>query len=126
MFFNLFFNWRIIVLQCSVGFCPTTMQIRHNYICMYIHIYVCVCVLPCKAPSPLPPHPIRLSQSARLGSLLHTSFPLALCFTHDSIYMSELLSQYGLPSPSLIIHNFVISFCISIPSLQIGSSVLFV
>ena len=125
MVFNLVFNWRIFALQCCLGFCRTTVQIHHDYIHMYIHTCVCVCSLPCKAPSPLSPHPISLSQSARLGSLLYTSFPLGICFTHDTVYMSTLLSQYGLPSPSLTIHKFVLSFCISIPFLQIGSSVLF-
>ena len=27
------FNWRIVVLQCCVGFCPTTMWISHQYTC---------------------------------------------------------------------------------------------
>ena len=31
IFFNLFFNWRKIALQCCVGFCRTTAQISHNY-----------------------------------------------------------------------------------------------
>ena len=34
----LFFNWRIIVLQCCIGFCYTTW-INHNYIFVYIYIY---------------------------------------------------------------------------------------
>ena len=38
-----FLNWRIIALQCCVGFCRTTMQISHNFI--YICVCVCVCIL---------------------------------------------------------------------------------
>ena len=78
----------------------------YMYIYMHIHIYVCVCPVPCEAPSPLPPHPIMLSQSIRLGSLLYSSFPLDICFTHDGVYMSKLLSQYCLPSPFLTVHKF--------------------
>ena len=31
--------------------------------------------------------------------LLYSSFPLAICFTHGSVYMSMLLSQFAPPSP---------------------------
>ena len=30
-FFNLFFNWDKIALQCCVGFCHTTTHISHKY-----------------------------------------------------------------------------------------------
>ena len=30
-FFSFIFNWRIIALQCSVGFCRTSMWISHRY-----------------------------------------------------------------------------------------------
>ena len=50
--------------------------------------------------SPPLPHLSRLSQSSRLGSLCYISFPLASYFTHDSVYMSILLSQLIPPSPS--------------------------
>ena len=36
----LFFNWRIIALQCCIGFCHTITPISHNYIYIYIHIYI--------------------------------------------------------------------------------------
>ena len=32
-----FFNWRIIGLQCCVGFCHTTAQISHNYTHTHTH-----------------------------------------------------------------------------------------
>ena len=34
--FVLFFNWKIIALQCCAGFCHTTTRISHNYILIYI------------------------------------------------------------------------------------------
>ena len=44
-----FKNWRIITLQCCVGFCHTTMEIRHNYV------------------YPVPPEPPSPSHSTPLG-----------------------------------------------------------
>ena len=50
-FFNLFFNWRKIALQCCVGFFHITTKISHNYISFLLSF---------------PPHPIpRSSQNAR-------------------------------------------------------------
>ena len=56
--------------------------------------------LPIEPSSPKPPsHLSRLSQSAELP-VLYNSFPLAIYFTHDSVYMLMLLSQFAPPSPS--------------------------
>ena len=50
-----FFNWRMIALQCCVGFCLTTTRISHNYIYVSpssrasfppIHIYFSIFFLP--------------------------------------------------------------------------------
>ena len=60
--FNLIFNWRIISLQYSHGFCHTSTWIGHRH----------KRSLPHKPPSPS--HPSRLSQSTSFG------FPACLIF----------------------------------------------
>ena len=52
-FISLFFIWRIIVLQCCVGFCHTAMWISHNH----IHIPSLLSLPPaCPHPTPLGHH----------------------------------------------------------------------
>ena len=59
---------------------------------------------------PLPSDPSRSSQCARLGFLcLYRSFPLIICFTHDSVYTSVLLSQCVPLSPSPAVSAFPFS-----------------
>ena len=67
----IFFNWRIITLQCCVGFCHTTMEIRPNYV-YPVHL----------EPAPLS-HPTPLGHHRGPGwlLLLCSSFPLASYFT---------------------------------------------
>ena len=45
-FLILIFNWRIIALECCVGFYHTAVQISHKCVCIniYIYIYIYVCV----------------------------------------------------------------------------------
>ena len=44
-----------------------------------------------------------------------SSFPLALCFTHDSVCMSVLLSEFIPPSPSAhCVHMSVLYICVSL------------
>ena len=64
--FFFFFNWRNIVLQCCVGFCPTTTQISRNYTSITYFLN-----LPSLSPQT---HPSRSSRSTRLGSLHRQSF----------------------------------------------------
>ena len=47
------FNWRIIALQCSVGFCHTTRWMGHQY--TYVHSLLSF------PPTPTPSHPSRLA-----------------------------------------------------------------
>ena len=62
-----------------------------------IIMHVCVCVCACVRPlPPEPPHAIPPHQTVtkhQAGS------PLAICFTHDSVYTSITLCQFLLASP---------------------------
>ena len=55
--------------------------------------------------------------------VLHSSFLLVIYFTHGGVYMSMLPSQFVLPSLSPDVS--ILYICISIPSLQVGSSIQF-
>ena len=110
----LFFFFKF--LQCCVGFCHTTVQIR----CDYTYIP--------SSPSlpPLPPsHPSGLSQSAMLGSLCYSQLLTAIRLTPNSAYMLLLLSPFIAlsHSPTVSTSPFRIYICISFPSLQVSSSV---
>ena len=74
-FWSFFFNWRLIILQCCVGFCCTTTAISHNYI--YISCPSWASLLP----SPTP----RLWASTEYQAglpVLYSRFPLAIYFIH--------------------------------------------
>ena len=94
-FFNLFiFNWRIIALQCCVGFCHTASWSIHRY------IYVpSLLNLP---PTSLPISPHRLSQSRHLSSLGHTTNSHGLSILYMVVCMFQhypLNLSYPLLSP---------------------------
>ena len=75
VWFCFFLSWRIIILQCCVGFCCTTTAISHN--CIYISS-------PSWASLPPPPiPPLWASTEYQAGfPVLYSSFPLAIYFTH--------------------------------------------
>ena len=107
----LFSNWRKIALQCCRGCCSTTAQFSHN----------CTHIIAAGPPPHPPPCPCRPSQSARLGSLCYTQ-----CLTSSLLY-ALLCVCVCLPSPCWFfpyptVSTKPFSVCISIPSLQMGSS----
>ena len=113
-FFNLLFNGKKIALQCCVGFCHTTMQISHNY----THI-TSLLSLP-----PLPSsHTSRSSQSAKLGSLCYTTTSHQLSLLYMIVYICQCYFLHL--SHSFLPPLYPFSNCVSIPSLQIGSSMPF-
>ena len=79
----------------------SAIQQHKSVIYIYTHIHVCVyiCIyhFPLEPPSIPPSHPSRSSQSASLRSLCYLA--TSHYFTHDSVYMSMLLSQFVPPSP---------------------------
>ena len=76
-----FFNWRIIALQCCVGFCCATMWISHK----------CTCILSLLSLPPLT-NPSKLSQSTGLSSLCYVAISHWLSVLHMVIYMFQCYS----------------------------------
>ena len=107
-FFNFyfFFSWRIIALQCCVGFC---LQQGGSVIIICIYL-----------------HPSRSSRSSRLSSPCYRVAFHKLYVSHIIVYKCQcyFLSSSHPFLPQLCPQS-VLYICISNPSLQIGSSVLF-
>ena len=96
--------WSIIALQCCVSFCCIMKWIS----CMYTHmnqLYVytyesAVCIHISPASHCPPPQLTPLGHARALSSqlpLLCSSFPLAVYYTHESVYTSVLLFNSSLP-----------------------------
>ena len=107
------FNWNIIALQSSFSFCCTTLWISH----IYTYIYSLLSLPPT---APIPPYHRPKSWVPCVIQQLPASY-----FTHCSVYMSRLLSQFPPLSFPHCVHKSILYTCASIPALQIGSSVAF-
>ena len=95
-----FFNWRIIALQCCVGFCNTTAWISHKYTYIPSLLYI--------SSIPPPLHPTPLGCHRALGCDIQ-QLPLPFYSTYVNIYVSMLLSQFVPPSPSSVVSTNLFS-----------------
>ena len=93
----------ISLISCE--YCIQKTLWKVNYIHDYVYQlltsphYLYVMILSDFTPHPIQPPSIITEHPARLPAL-HRSFPLAVCFIHDGVYMSVLLSQFVPPPPS--------------------------
>ena len=113
----LIFNFHLFLLEYNfIMYSSTTTGIS----CKYTYIPPLLILLPTS-----PSHPSRSSQSRAELPVLHSGFTLAISFTHGSVYLSRLQSQFVPPSSSTTgSHMPFLYLCLSIPALQTGSSVL--
>ena len=90
-----------LCLPALAGMFFTTVAIWEAYIYIYMYIYSLLFEPAC----PFPSHTSRSLQNARLGSLCYTaaSHYLSILLKLDRVYISMLLSQFVLPSPSPIV-----------------------
>ena len=102
-FFRRILEWVAISFSNYIYMCAYIYNIQYKYQnilssqddkTQLIYIYL----------SPLEPlspsHPSGHHRAPGGLPVLYSSFPLAICFTHDSVYVLTLLSQFNPPSPS--------------------------
>ena len=114
---NIATNWFYFALVVLVS----GAQRSESVLCIYTCLHSWTSLLS------LPSQPSRSSQSTELSSLRYTLPSHLLSVLHMLVYMCQ--PQYP-SSPHLLyplhcVHTFVYYICISIPALQIGSSVSF-
>ena len=107
-----------------------SQQSWFQFLTQFMYMYISIHIFPSsRASLPLPPPPsLGHHRALQWAPCVYSRFPLAICFTQGSVYMSMTLFQFIPPSPSSStphIHKLVLYIYISILALQIGSSVPF-
>lgn len=95
------------------------MPLQYNFLCFYVGFYhtavhnsACKSIIPSWASLSTPIPPLWVITEHQAGLLvLSSDFPLVICFTHGSVYMSMLPSQFiqRSPSPAVSHHLFSMS-----------------
>ena len=122
-FFTLkkFFKTPLLEYNCFTMLCYFLLYNKMNQ--LYVYIYPHISSLLCRPPTlPIPPLYVVTKHRADLP-VLCSFFPLAICFTFGSVYMSMLLfffvPAYPSPSPCPQVHSLHLLF---IPVLPLDSS----
>ena len=103
-------------MYISIYICVCIYQHTYVYVYINIHMYMYIYIypLPLGPPSPhIPPIQVITEHQAELP-VLYSRFPLTICFTHGSVYMSILISQFVTPSSSPLVSTCLFSMSSSL------------
>ena len=92
----------MVALQCCVGFSRQQRESANTYTPSLLSLLL--------TPRPSPSHTSQLSQSTGLSSVCYyiKQLPLAICFTHGSVYMSVQPPQLVPLPPSLSVSTHLL------------------
>ena len=97
--------------------CQFLLYNEVNQLCVYIYPLP---LGPPSHPTPIPPIQVVTEHRTELP-VLHSKFPLAIQFTHGSVFMLNLISQFFPPSPSPAVSTcpFPMSMSLFLPYTQV-------
>ena len=106
------FNWRIMALQCCIGFCHTSPWVSHRY--TYDPSLV--------NPPPTSPHPLACRRAPGLSALCRAANLQFIHFANSGVYVSMVFFQSVSASPSPLCPVLRVCVftapCSSVPSFQ--------